>query len=115
MAEEQFDRSFFDKCPNLTDPGTDPKLHDLTFSTISTATEIIDRRREQNRISQRTFKEKRAQQVADLEESYNELLRSNEALQLEVNAAIKLLAGGGEGKLREMNIGMGHEMSSNIV
>ncbi|KAH9205702.1 hypothetical protein DL95DRAFT_490294, partial [Leptodontidium sp. 2 PMI_412] len=66
------------------------------------------RRREQNRISQRTFREKRAQQVAELEEklrsleeNYNELLRSHEALQLEVNAAMKLLGGNTKEKSEE--------------
>ncbi|KAH9204624.1 hypothetical protein DL95DRAFT_418110 [Leptodontidium sp. 2 PMI_412] len=52
--------------------------------------EGLKRRREQNRVSQRTFREKRAKEISDLKEKlrdleyrYNELLKAHETLQSE--------------------------------
>ncbi|KAG4423808.1 hypothetical protein IFR04_003104 [Cadophora malorum] len=66
------------------------------------------RRREQNRISQRTFREKRAKELANLEgklrqleQSHIELLRSHEALQQKVAAAIELLGTGSKDRPKE--------------
>ncbi|KAH6721577.1 hypothetical protein BKA61DRAFT_568159 [Leptodontidium sp. MPI-SDFR-AT-0119] len=74
--------------------------------------EGLKRRREQNRVSQRTFREKKAKEISDLKEKlrdlecqYNELLRAYEALQLEPCSSWgKVEDGDKEGKLQMNDI-----------
>ncbi|KAG4433480.1 hypothetical protein IFR05_011045 [Cadophora sp. M221] len=74
--------------------------------------EGLKRRREQNRVSQRTFREKKAKEISDLKEKvqdlecrYNELLRAHEALQLELcSSGTNSEDGHEEGKLQMKDI-----------